>query len=176
MYWKHSIQHWKEFKTPQGNEGKTSWRLKKVRKPVFLHLCLAAPVININSTKQALIKLLSAVNDSERQTWNIKRTQTIMHKHRHEAECIFPVCTALLPHHHFHSQTPTHSWFLIVWAIRNTITDFCMQKREKVNSTKYTFLRQITFFQLKKYLAGTHPSEHVFLRKHACTHHCLKLT
>lgn len=50
---------------------------------------------------------------------------------------------------------------------------FALEKKEKVNSTKYAFLKQITFFfkgGKKKYLAGTHPSEHVFLRMHACTH------
>lgn len=92
-----------------------------------------------------------------------------MHKHRHVAKRIFPVCTAFHPHHHFHTQTPTRSWFLIGWAIRNTITDFCMQKREKVNSTKYAFLKQITFFFQAK-LLGRHTPNWTCIFKSACMH------
>lgn len=70
----------------------------------------------------------------------------------------------------------THSWILIGWAIKNTITDFCeLKKRERQNenSTKYAFLKQITFFfKAKNYLVGIHPSDGLFFIffKSACLH------
>lgn len=104
-----------------------------------------------------------------------KRAQTRTHKYRHAAKHTFPVCVCVLyvppPTTTTFTLKHTHRWFLIGSAIRNTITDFCVGGKKKVNSTKYAFLKQITFsFFFPSNLAGTHPSEPVFLRMHACTH------
>lgn len=62
-------------KRSRWTERRNNWRPRKSTiqgKPIFLSLCLAACVININSTKLAVIKLLRVVNDPQRQNRNIK--------------------------------------------------------------------------------------------------------
>lgn len=69
-------------------------------KACILSLCLAACVININSTKWAVIKLSRVVNDPQRQNWNIKehklvRTSTDMQPNIHfqyvYVSCMYPL-------------------------------------------------------------------------------------
>lgn len=63
-------------------------------KACILSLSLAACVININSTKWAVIKL-SSCKWSPKTQLEHKTAQTCMHSHRHAARHISPVCACI---------------------------------------------------------------------------------
>lgn len=110
-----SVKDTKEVELQRGKEA-NEWNSGKA---CALSLCLAACVININSTKWAVIKLSRVVNDPQRQNWNMKGARARMHRRRRTFSHFLCAPTAC----HLHNQTRTCGWFPISWAIRNTVAD-----------------------------------------------------
>lgn len=114
-----SVKDMKEVELQRGKEA-NEWNSGKA---CALSLCFAACVININSTKWAVIKLSRVVNDPQRQNWNMKGAQARMHRCRRAHRRTFSQFVRAPTACHLHTQTHTCVLFPISWAIRNTVAD-----------------------------------------------------
>ena len=146
-----SMKDMKEVELQWGKEA-NEWNSGKA---CALSLCLAACVININSTKWAVIKLSRVVNDPQRQNWNVKGAQARMHRRRRAARRTFSQFV----------RAPTQHSNTHMRLISDKLSNQKYCCRQVVDSTKYAFLKQNTFFfffffsRKQKKIFGSHTPE-----------------
>lgn len=147
-------------------------------KACILSLSLAACVININSTKWAVIKLSRVVNDPQRQNWNIKEhklvctstdMQPVHFQHVHVSSMYSLPPPPPPPLSHSNTHTHAAEFWLAEQSEILLLTSVREKKKRRWTQQNMLFLSKLLFF-FSNYLAGIHPSKHVFLRMHACTH------